>query len=244
MKIELTSPVGEIAVHLREAIPYFEDMKIDYCCGGKRPLRDACELAGVPVERVLSSIQKIMADGTRTPEEAVDWRDKSMGELIDHIVEKHHAFTRSQLDRLTTLSAKVTRAHGTRHTELFQLENLLRDMASEMEGHLAMEEDVVFSYLKLMEKIRSGGKKAPNPFAVLPQNNHPLSILAWEHDMTGDEWNEIHRLTRNFTTPAEACESWKELYRALRVLEKDIHQHVHLENNILFPKAIKMGILD
>jgi len=244
MKIELTSQVGEIAAELREAIPLFEDMKIDYCCAGKRPLKDACEMAGVPADQILSSLQKMDRDGPRPPEAVVDWRDKSMTEIIDHIVEKHHAFTRTQLDRLKILSAKVAKSQGTRHSELFRLESILRDMSAEMEGHLAMEEDVVFSYLKLMEKIRSDGKTPKNPFAVLPYNNHPLSILAWEHDMTGDEWNEIHRLTRNYTTPADASESWKEMYRVLKALEMDVHRHVHLENNILFPRAIKMGILD
>jgi len=167
-----------------------------------------------------------------------------MSEIIDHIVEQHHAFTRIQLARLKNLSAKVAQIHGIRHTELFQLENILRDMASEMEGHLAMEEGVVFSYLKLMERIMAEGKKSANPFNFLSQNSHPLSVLAWEHDMTGDEWNEIRRLTRDYTTPVDACESLKELYRGLRALELDIHRHVHLENNILFPRAIKMGILD
>ncbi len=244
-KINTTKPVGEIAAEIQTAIPLFEDMKIDYCCAGDRTLQEACALAGVPVDKMVSSLEKLQTDLSSRPKAVPDWRKKSMSEIIDIIVEKHHVYTRAQLGRIKTLSAKVIQTHGTHHPELFNLDNLIHDMSEEMEGHMAKEEEIVFSYLKEVERSRERGLAIRNPFTHMPYDDkHPLSILIWEHGMTGDEWMEIHRITRNFMTPPEACASFKALYRALKELEEDIHRHVHLENNILFKRAIEMKVLD
>ncbi|SRR5579871_1363845 len=242
MPIEMTMTVGEIAVEFPAAIQVFEDLKIDYCCGGDRSLKDACALAGVSVEKVAESMEKRKPQ-TPSGDRESDWRQKSMTELTNYILEKHHLFTRAILGRLKELSVKVARVHGARHPELMRVEALVADMAGEMEGHMAKEEEQVFPYLTAVEK--SGGKEGvPNPFQGGPLDNHPLKVLMWEHGMTGEEFLELRRLTRDFTVPEDACQSYRSLYLGLIELEEDLHRHVHLENNVLFRKAVEQGILD
>jgi regulator of cell morphogenesis and NO signaling len=243
MPIEITKPVGEIAVEFPASIPVFEDLKIDYCCGGTRSLKDACALAGVDVEKVAKSLERRKSQAPAA-DAAVDWSQKSMGELSNYILEKHHVFTRAILGRLRELSAKVAKVHGVRHPELARVEAIVEEMAGEMEGHMAKEEEQVFPYLTAVEK--AGGKKEgiPNPFQGGPMDNHPLKVLMWEHGMTGEEFLELHRLTQDFTVPEDACPSYRSLYWGLIELEEDLHRHVHLENNVLFRRAVEQGILD
>lgn len=242
MPIELTKPVGEIAAQFPATIPVFENLKIDYCCGGNRSLKDACALAGVSPEKAAESLEKSKSQ-TVAKEAPVDWNQKSMGELANYILEKHHSFTRAILGRLKDLSAKVTHAHGARHPELARVEAIVGEMAEEMEGHMAKEEEQVFPYLAAAEK--AGGKAGVHdPFQGGPLDNHPLKVLMWEHGMTGEEFSELHRLTQDFTVPEDACRSYRALYWGLMELEEDLHRHVHLENNVLFSKAMAAGILD
>ncbi len=242
-KFEIDRTVGEIASEFQQAIPLFESLRIDYCCGGARSLKDACLLVGVPVEKVVSELEKLEA-GLDQPVVFTDWKTKSVAELTGHILEKHHAYTRTQLNRLKALSQKVNGVHGTHHPELVRLEQIVHEMAEEMEGHMAKEEEQVFPYLVALEE--SGGKKEgiPDFFGGGPLENHPLKVLMWEHGMTGEEWLEVHKLTNDLTAPGDACRSYQALYQGLRDLESDLHQHVHLENNILFQRAMDKGWLD
>jgi regulator of cell morphogenesis and NO signaling len=244
MKIKESTPIGDIATEIQAAIPLFDSLKIDYCCGGQRTLKEACDLAGVPLEKAMTSLSKLKAKDMSNPDAPILWSRKPIRELIDHILERHHAFTRTQLVRLQELSEKVLWAHGTRHPELLRLDILLKEMAGELEGHLTKEEEVVFPYLKRFEEAKTKGEKFMDPFKDDKEKEHPIQVLMWEHGMTGEEWLEIHRLTRDFTTPAEADPSFRAYYRGLKELEDDLHLHIHLENNILFQRITEEGILD
>lgn len=244
MPIETTKPVGEIAAEIPASIPVFEDLKVDYCCGGNRSLKDACALAGIPVETVIASLEKQKNRTPAPPEMVEDWGRLSIGDLAGYILETHHVFTRTMAGRLKELSARVMKAHGARHPELARVREIIDEMAGELEGHMAKEEEQVFPYLTAVEK--AGGKKdgIQNPFGGGPLNTHPLKVLMWEHGMTGEEFLELHQLTQDFTLPGDACESYQSLYQGLKDLERDLHRHVHLENNVLFKKAGDQGILD
>lgn len=244
MNIESTKTVGQIAREFPASIHVFEDLKIDYCCGGNRSLKDACALAGVPMEKVAESLEKKRTQASVKTEVVVDWSRASLGELADYILETHHSFTRAILGRLRELSAKVARVHGGGHPELARVEEIVGEMAEEMEGHMAKEEEQVFPYLKAVEKAGWKKEGIPNPFQGGTQENHPLKVLMWEHGMTGEEFLELHRLTGDFKAPEDACRSYQVLYRGLMDLEEDLHRHVHLENNVLFQKAMEKGILD
>ena len=243
MSIEITRTVGEIAAEKPALIPVLEDMKIDYCCGGSRSLGDACALAGISVKTAVEVLEKFSTQPQGLEWEP-DWRKKSLAELADYILEKHHVYTRSQLGRLRELATKVHRVHGERYPELARVAELVHEMGEEMEGHMAKEEEQVFPYLKAQEKAARKKEALPDPFQGGPFTNHPLKVLMWEHGMTGEEFEEIHRLTRDYMPPSDACQSYQALYRGLAELERDLHRHVHLENNILFPKAMAAGILD
>ncbi len=242
-KFEADKTVGDIASEFPRTIPLFEGLKIDYCCGGARSLREACSLVGVPVEKVVSDLERLEAESNQE-EVLPDWKTQTMAELIDHILGKHHAFTRTQLSRLKALSQKVEGVHGGNHSELCRLEEIINEMSEEMEGHMAKEEEQVFPYLKALEEANGKKEGIPNPFEGGPLENHPLKILMWEHGMTGEEWIEIHKITNDLTAPADACRSYKALYLGLKDLEDDLHQHVHKENNVLFQKSIHNGWLD
>lgn len=244
MPIETTKPVGEIAAENPASIPVFEALKIDYCCGGNRSLRDACALAGIPVETVTASLEKQKNQNPTALEVVVDWSRLSIGDLAGYILETHHVFTRTTLARLKELSAGVVKAHGAQHPELARVREIIGEMAEELEGHMAKEEEQVFPYLSAVEK--AGGSKAgiPSPFEGGPLDTHPLKVLMWEHGMTGEEFLELHQLTRDFTLPEDTCGSYQALYQGLKDLERDLHRHVHLENNVLFKKAENQGILD
>jgi len=243
-KIEITGIqwVGKIASALPSSIPLFEKLKIDYCCGGNRPLQEACQLAGVPLPETLLALKQLQAE--TKPVDAPDWSDKSMAQLIDHILTKHHVYTREQLARLKHLSAKVKTVHGAQHPELERADEMVQLMGEEMDGHMGKEEDQVFPYLKALET--AGGKKdgIPDPFLREGVDTHPLKILMWEHGMTGEEFVELNLITNNFAVPSDACNSFLGLYHGLKELELDLHQHVHLENNILFDRVLKLGWLD
>lgn len=234
--------VGEIAVKFPEVIPVFEGLKIDYCCGGSRKLMDACALAGLKLEDVSSAIEK--SAGKIGSALAFNWKNKTMTELVDHILAVHHPFTRDQLGRLKILSEKVKTVHGTGHPELSRLDEIIGLMSEEMEGHMAKEEEQVFPYLKDLEKVGGQSDKVSNPFGLDPLNRHPLKVLMWEHGMTGEEWIEIGGLTNGLTVPSDACQYYRALFDGLKKLENDLHLHVHLENNVLFARAMEKAWLD
>ncbi len=242
MNIETTQWVGKIALALPGSIPVFEKLGIDYCCGGNRPLQEACLLAGVPLEEAVQALKKV--NEGKGFAETVDWDQKTMSELIDHILEKHHIYTREQLIRLKKLAAKVRMVHGAHHPELIRVDEIVQLMAEEMDGHMTKEEEQVFPYLKAVEAAGNRKEGVPSPFGREGEDTHPLRILMWEHGMTGEEFNELNQLTGRFTPPPDACNSFMGLYHGLKELEQDLHQHVHLENNILFSKAEEANILD
>lgn len=244
IKFEPTRTVGEIASEFEASIPYFEELGIDYCCGGNRTLDAACNLAGIPVEKVIAGLEKLGTRPTGEGEERIDWKERPVSELIRHILEKHHVYTRVQTSRLKALSQKVRDVHGAHYPELVRVAEIVQEMAGELEGHMAKEEEQVFPFLTACERVGWSRTGVTDPFGGGPTDTHPLKVLMWEHGMTGEEFEELHRLTNGFTPPPDACRSYQALYGGLRELEADLHRHVHLENNVLFQKAMEKGILD
>ncbi len=242
MEITEIMPVGKIAVEVKGAIPFMEELKLDYCCGGRRSLKEACELAGVPVKETLDLLGKIQA---RSNPDTVfmDWTNRPLVEFLDYIVEKHHVYTRTQTSRLLGLAEKVVKVHGEKHPELLELRDKVGEMGRELDGHMAKEEQVVFAFLRRLEEEREAGNIA-QPVPQGPVLSQPLKVLMWEHGVTGEGFLEIHRLTNGLTPPEGACMSFKGLYEGIRELEADVHQHIHLENNILFPKLTQMGLAE
>ncbi len=177
-------------------------------------------------------------------EETTRWKNKSIGEIIDFILINHHAYTRKQMKRLLGFSGKSVKAYGTKHPELLQLHMILMEMSEELEGHMSREEKEVFPFLNKLAQTTGKARKKAEPPPNRKAGDRLIHILMWEHGMTGEEWLEIHRLTKDFNTPPDAGTPYKSLYRGLKEMEDDLHQHIHIENNVLFHRIVEMGFLN
>lgn len=227
--------VGDMALEIPGATRVFEKMGIDYCCGGKRSLAGACAAAGVELSEVKSALQ--LATAPPKQSEEPNFHTATLAELIDHIVEKHHTFTRLELARLGSLIEKVCEAHGKNHPELRQINLLLRELTADLEAHMRKEEFVLFPYIVRMEAAAEHHVALGRPpFGTVA---NPVSTMMLEHNRAGELLKAVRELSSNYLPPPDACISYQTLYASLGELEKDLHQHIHLENNLLFPRAVE-----
>jgi regulator of cell morphogenesis and NO signaling len=233
MSVETCKTVRELVLANPAAARIFEQFGIDYCCGGNKSLVEACAKASVQVEQVISAIEK-----PQPIPDARDWQIAPLMELTRYIVEKHHSFTREELKRLKSLLAKVVSAHGIRHPELTRVQSVFRDLDQELTMHMMKEEEILFPYIEKMEAAINTKRSLPPCMFGTVQN--PVRMMMMEHDTAGDALREMRAITNSYAVPADGCVSYQELYRALLAFEADLHQHIHLENNILFPRSIQM----
>jgi regulator of cell morphogenesis and NO signaling len=227
MAITSETAVRDIVLENPGAIPLLEQLGIDYCCGGQHALGEACSRRGLSVATVLDKL----AEATREPTDK-NWQTARLTELTEYIVSRHHAFTREQLRLLGELAAKVERRHGERHPEILELNKAIAALTAEITHHFYCEENILFPYIRESE---AGGLLTEPVFNSVEQ---PVTRMMMEHDQTGDELRRLRELTNNYQPPQDACTTFRALYRALEELESDLHQHIHLENNILFPRAL------
>lgn len=235
MQLDATKTVREVALAIPNATRVFEKIKIDYCCGGDRLLGDACARAGIQineVERLLKENAPFLIS------EPADFQQLSLAELIVHILEKHHVFTKSEMERLDSLIVKVFAAHGERHPELLRVRDLLGQLFDDLRPHMFKEEQILFPYIVELEQ--SVLQQRPGPFAPFGNINNPIRMMMGEHDTAGEILRELREVTSEYSVPADGCISYQTLYQAIEVFEQDLHQHIHLENNILFPKAMAL----
>lgn len=232
-----TRTVRDIALEMPQTTRIFESFKIDYCCGGRKPFLEACENAGADPVKVLKEIDRaVTVEGD--DHDAAWHRDVQLTELVDHILEKHHVFTHYEINNLPALMEKVAGVHGKEHPELLEVRELVGKLAEDLSMHMYKEEKVLFPYIKDLEAADSNGTRPMRPpFATV---QHPVRMMMMEHDTAGDILKDIRRLTRDFDLPEGACPSFTGLYSRLEGLELDLHKHIHLENNILFPRAIEL----
>jgi regulator of cell morphogenesis and NO signaling len=231
-----TQTVAEIALEQPMAIPVFERYGIEYCCGGRMPLAEACKLKDVSVEKVIASLE---AASCKSDARTRDWCKETLADLTDHIVAKHHAYCKSELVLLSGLAIKVTKRHGGRDPELSIIQTKFAQLAEKLTEHLANEEIFVFPMIVKLERDRSANCMAPCESHAVA--NESLASLMQDHEDAGALMAEIRSLSRNFNPPGYACATFRAFYEGLRDFEQDLHQHVHLENNILFPRATSLG---
>jgi regulator of cell morphogenesis and NO signaling len=230
-----TQTVREIALEQPASIRVFEQYGIDYCCGGRKPLAEACAANNIEVDAVLAALEAA-AQGPATSAE--DWSNASLEKLSGHIVATHHAYVKSELPRLAILAQKVVRRHGDTQAELPLIQTKLALLDEELTQHLAKEEVVLFPYVTKLERaIKDGGTKPHGCFGTVA---NPIAMMTAEHDTAGLLMAEIRQLSHDFTTPIGACPTYHAFYDGLKEFEQDLHQHIHLENNILFPRAIHL----
>jgi len=238
MEIDATKTVKEIVLAMPASVKVFEQIGIDYCCGGDKRLDEACRTAGVQVEDVARSLEAAGSVAGPEEEETVDWSKQSFATLMNHIVEKHHTFCRQEVARIETLLEKVTEVHGALHSELRRIKALFSELSKELLMHLIKEEQMLFPYISRMEEAVTHGTPFLRPPFGTVQN--PVQMMVLEHDSAGATLHEIRNLTDNYQLSPDACSTYHTLFDALRSFESDMHQHVHLENNVLFPRAVAM----
>jgi regulator of cell morphogenesis and NO signaling len=227
--------VREIALENPSSIRVFESLGIDYCCGGKRPLSDACSHAKVDFDRVIELLETAKLE-SQTP--AGEWKDKPLGELTAYIAAKHHGYVRQETPRIHGLLTKVAAKHGPTHPEISMIDELFTALGQELSTHMLKEEQVLFPHIERMEQAVLAG--SPAPAAFFGTVKRPIANMVAEHDDAGALLSQIRVLSNGYTAPAGACPTFLALYRGLEEFERDLHHHVHLENNILFPRSIEM----
>jgi regulator of cell morphogenesis and NO signaling len=236
MTLAATKTVGEIAAQMPSTTREFEKLGIDYCCGGNRTLSQACSEANIPVDEALARLERSLA--STQPSAGQDWQNLLLADLIGHITTTHHVFVREESPRIQALAAKVVGVHGKNHPELVQVQQVFAALAEELRVHLMKEEQMLFPYISLMEESTLAGEPAPP--ATFGTVANPVRMMMQEHDGAGDALRSLHAITGNYALPEDACISYRTLYQALQDFEADLHQHIHLENNILFPRAVAM----
>jgi regulator of cell morphogenesis and NO signaling len=234
MTLATTTKVGDLASKLPSATRIFEGYGIDYCCGGDTSIGDACAVKGINVEEVIRALE--LAATSSDP--ATDYTASSQRGLVVHILGTHHVFTRYELARLSRLFEKVVSVHGMRHPELLSVQELFRRLYNDLSVHMSKEEHVLFPYLIEMESafLKRSSCGVP-PFGSV---RYPVNMMMLEHDSAGELLRELRSRTSDYTAPADACTSYRALYAALADFERDLHRHMHLESNILFPRGIEM----
>ncbi len=235
MTLNANTTVRELALAMPQATRVFERLRIDYCCGGLKSLDAACAAAGLDVAGVLAQLDAANAAAQRAdaPREFA-----TLAELIDYILAKHHVYTKEEMQRLTVLLAKVVMAHGARHPELARVGELFRQLCADLQPHMFKEEIVLFPYVKALEAAAArGGAPMRPPFGTV---NNPVRMMMYEHETAGALLRALREAADDYRLPEDACTSYRTLYGALADFEQDLHQHIHLENNLLFPRAVEL----
>lgn len=224
--------VGELVAEKPARSRVFEAYGIDYCCGGKKSLAAACAKKGHDIEEVLRIIDE--ADTAASEEDILDYSAMPLDDLADHIVATHHTFLKKELPRLQEMSAKVARVHGDSDARLAQLASVVNAITDELIPHMMKEEQILFPFICQLEQSST----LPDmPFGTLA---NPIQAMEHEHDIAGNALKDMNRLTDGYVPPDWACNTYRALLDGLHELELDLHQHIHKENNILFPRALAM----
>lgn len=227
--------VGELAAELPLSIRVFEAWKIDYCCGGRTPLPEACAAAGKSVDAFIETLEKLVD----VPDvNTHDWTSETLTSMSANIVAIYHAYTREELLTIEPIAEKVLSVHGDRRPELAEVLALVRAVRDDMLPHMLKEEQVLFPYVMQLEECADAGRPAPTPFFGTVKN--PVRKMMAEHDRVGELLASLRVVTQDFTPPESACFSYRELYRRLTELELRTHEHIHVENNIYFPRAVSL----
>jgi regulator of cell morphogenesis and NO signaling len=229
--------LGEIAVKDLRKAEVFKKYGLDFCCGGKKTVKQACAEKGLDVTKVEQELQA--ADTNVSNSRPLPYNDWNLDFLADYIVNTHHSYVRKTLPDLRSFSTKVASVHGGNHPELFEISRLVEQVCQELSEHMVSEENILFKYVKHIVAAKNNNSTSVK-FENYDCIQTPIDMLEMEHDAVGNSMETIRELSNNYTLPEDSCASYSYLYKTLVEFESDLFTHIHLENNILFPKAIEM----
>ena len=227
--------IGEYVAKDFRSAAVFSKYGIDFCCKGNRTIEEACEkknLDFAQIEKEVTQLLETKSDG------AIDFKSWPSDLLIDYIEKTHHRFVEEKSAVLLPFLDKLCKVHGHAHPELFEINELFIGCAGELAQHMKKEELILFPFIKKMENAIRTGQQIEQPHFGTVEN--PIAMMKDEHEAEGDRFVKIAELTNNYTPPADGCSTYKVTFAMLQEFEQDLHKHIHLENNILFPSALAM----
>jgi regulator of cell morphogenesis and NO signaling len=225
--------IGEMVTKDYRRAQVFKNFGIDFCCGGKKTIAEVCNTKGINPEQVNEALGAISDDAPASENDYLKW---DMGFLADFIVNTHHQYIKDDTGFITELAVKVAKVHGDQHPELIQVAEIFTGLADDLMLHIRKEERVLFPFIKELANVQKNGGQIPEN--SLGEVSAPIQMMEAEHEQAGEALAHIRELTGNFRLPEGACASYTILFKKLAEYEDDLHRHVHLENNVLFPKAI------
>ena len=227
--------LGQIAAKDLRKAQILKKYGLDFCCGGKKTVKEACKEKGLDVTKIEQELQQ----AEKVPDSrSLPYNDWSLDFLADYIVNTHHSYVRKNLPDIKAYAEKVMSVHGNHHPELLRIHQLVEDVYAELTAQLVKEERILFPYIK--ELVVAYNNKEPLHAAQFGSVQQPINMMEMEHEMVGKNLAEIREVSNNYLLPGDACASYSLLYRMLDEFEEDLHLHIHLENNILFPKALEI----
>jgi regulator of cell morphogenesis and NO signaling len=234
MIINKEQTLGEIVASDIRAAAVFEKAGFDFCCDGRLTIEKACEQTGLPLNEITAALKQL--DGDREP--GVTYDSWSLDVLADYIEKKHHKYVSEQIPILRAFLHKITAVHGNNHPELYEINKLFNACAEELTGHMLKEERILFPFIRKLEQARRIEKPKPEiPFGTV---ENPISMMMHDHEVEGDRFRKIREQSGQYIVPSDGCNTYKAAFAGLKNFENDLHIHIHLENNILFPKAVEL----
>lgn len=235
MKITQNTTIGEIVTHDFRTAALFSKLGIDFCCRGHRTIEEVSQKKGLDATQLQRELDEILQ---KTESGSIDFKSWPLDLLADYVEKTHHRYIEEKTPVLLTFLHKLCKVHGERHPELFEINRLFTESAQDLAAHLKKEELILFPFVRKMVNARITGKKFERPQFGTVEN--PIEMMKHEHDTEGERFREIARLTNHYTAPADGCNTYRTAFLMLEEFEQDLHKHIHLENNILFPNALAL----
>lgn len=226
--------LGEIVKKNYRTAEVFDKFNLDFCCNGGKKLEEACKKSEIDPQQVVDALNAINFESG----DDMNFDSWPLDLLADYIQKRHHKYVEERIPVIKTYLERIASVHGIRHPELVEIQQLFSEIAGEIAVHLKKEELMVFPYIKKIVKAKASGSAISS--SLFPTINNPVEALKEDHAAEGEKFHKISTLSNQYTTPSDGCSTYQVTYRFLKEFEQDLHRHIHLENNILFPKAVEM----
>ncbi len=233
MEISEKTTIGEIVAYDFRTAALFSKMGIDFCCKGHRTLEEVSEKKSLNVSDLHRNLNEILH---KTDVASIDFKSWPLDLLADYIEKTHHRYIEEKTSVILLFLSKLCKVHGTRHPELFEINRLFTESAQDLAAHLKKEELILFPFIRKMINARITNQSIEKPHFGTVEN--PIEMMKHEHDAEGERFRKIKELTNDYTPPADGCNTYRTTFLMLEEFEQDLHKHIHLENNILFPNAL------
>lgn len=235
MDYTVKSTIGDVVATDYRAATVFNNHKIDFCCNGNKSIEEACQAKNIDANKVLDELNQTLSDNSQ---KSTDFNSWPLDLLADYIEKKHHKYCEAKISEIKPYIDKIKNVHGNRHPELAEIQELFGKTAGEMSMHMKKEELTLFPYIRKMVNAKDKGIELEKPRFGSVES--PIEKMMNDHDEEGERFRRISKLTNDYTVPEDGCNTYKVTLAMLKEFEDDLHMHIHLENNILFPKSLEL----